>query len=149
MMESGKRALFVPLVLRDAPASSGCLGYSSSCRWSACCCYANENISKLPEAAVVCRARVLYLFAEQRYRVTTGPELTWKYDAINNLRDDAFSNFISHSRCCSFSTFSLLHLPNTSLFISLLTFGAVYLFNQLSHTQREGRRAGWERGGAA
>lgn len=61
MMESGKRALFVPLVLRDAPASSGCLGYSSSCRWSACCCYANENISKLPEAAVVERVCCIYL----------------------------------------------------------------------------------------
>lgn len=64
----------VPLVLRDALACSGCLGYSSSCRWSACCCYANETVSKLPEAAVVCQARALYLFAEPCHWVTNGPE---------------------------------------------------------------------------
>lgn len=57
MMEPNKRALFEPLVLRDALASSGCLGYHTSGQHAV----ANENISQLPEAAVVCQARVLYL----------------------------------------------------------------------------------------
>lgn len=60
MMEPGKRALFEPLVLRDALASSGCLGYYTSGQQAV----ANEKISKVPEAAVVCQARVLYLYCK-------------------------------------------------------------------------------------
>lgn len=142
------RGLFASLVLRDALTSSGCLGYSSSCRWSACCCYANENISKLPEKAVVCQARVLYLFAEQCYRVMNRP---WKYDAISNLWEDAFSNFISHSWYCPFSTFSLHRLPITCLYFIIyipphVCFGAVYQFNQFAHREKEEGLVGREEG---
>lgn len=86
-----KRALLMPLVLRDALAGSGCLGYDHSCRWSACCCYANGNISKLPEAAVAClmqnnsKTCVLFicrLMLQGHQRVGT---FTWKCDAVNNL----------------------------------------------------------------
>lgn len=57
MMEPNKRALFEPLVLRDALASSGCLGYYTSGQHAV----ANENISQLPEAASVKLVCFIYI----------------------------------------------------------------------------------------
>lgn len=115
-----KRALLMPLVHRDALAGSGCLGYDSSCRWSACCCYANENISKLPEAAVICLVQnnsktcVLFicrLMLQGHQRVRT---FTWKCDAVNNLWDDAVSNGIYF-----IFIFNLLSPPSPSYLLIL------------------------------
>lgn len=134
-METGKRALFAPLVPIVGLASSGCLGYCIPCRWSARCCYANEDISKLRVAAVACQVYVCVLFTVWCHRVTGRPELlTPNVAPINNLWNDTVSNGISQSQCCV--AFPTSHLPSwlflllapTSLFISpsLPLFGTVY-----------------------
>lgn len=137
MMEPNKRALFEPLVLRDALASSGCLGYHTSGQHAV----ANENISQLPEAAVVCQARVFYLYCKYCYRVMNGPELLTGNMIeliICEMMLFLMGSLILHA--VPFQPFLSTRSPllaHTSLFISLLTCILVQFINLISlHTER-------------